>query len=106
MDAKIYKGNRVYDIAIPSEWSHFWLFIELGFCCLVISALLAKVKIGSFPVNPIYWHFWVIANAEAPPLVSDNLPPRIYRPYMFFWAGSVCFFILAFLVLVVMFSAN
>jgi hypothetical protein len=96
---------RIYDVIIPNQWNDFWVFIGLGFVSLAISAYLAKVRFGSFPANPIYWHYWVIANAMKPPLVNSELP-RIYRPYMFFWAGSLCLFIVSFLVLVVIFVEN
>jgi len=88
-----------YDLVIPNQWYDFWLFIGFGFACLAISAYLAKVRLGSFPANPLYWHYWIVANAEMPPLVNSERP-RIYRPYMYFWAGSLCLFVAALFVLV------
>lgn len=91
---------------VSSDWSHFWLFVLLGFSCLVISALLAKVKIGSFPRNPIYWHYWVVAKAETPVLNGESINPKFLRTYMFLLVGSICFFIQAFYIFVVMFIAS
>jgi len=86
---------------VPSDWSYFWLFILLAFVCLVISALLAKVKIRSFPLNPIYWHYWVVAKASTPILNGEKFHPKFLRAYMFFLIGSICFLVQALFVFVI-----
>lgn len=107
MNATIYRANRLpIDISIPHDWAAFWCFIGLGVALLFVAAILAKVKIRSLPVNPFYWHFWVIANTAIPPLVDESSTFRIYRPYMFFWAGSIGFFLAALLVLISMLGAK
>ena len=45
--------GRVYEIAIASDWSGAVSLFVLGVFCLIGSAILAKVRIGSFPVNPV-----------------------------------------------------
>ena len=103
MNATIYRANRLpIDISIPHDWSSFCGFAGLGIAFLLVAAILAKVRVRDLPVNPLYWHFWVIANAELPPLVSSNSIFRTYRPYLFFWAGSLGLFLLALLVLISM----
>jgi hypothetical protein len=92
---------RIYDVSIPYEWSDFWLFLGLALASLLISAILAKVRLGTFPANPIYWHYWVVAEAKTPPTYSPETP-KSYRLYMYFWAGSICLFVAALLVLVAM----
>ena len=105
MDVTIYsRRHRQLNITIPNEWSDFLFYIILGIFCLILSAKFAKVRIGSFPANPLYWHVWLIANAEKPPLISENLPPRIYRFYMFLWAGSISSFIYSLAILVSIFT--
>jgi hypothetical protein len=96
--------SKRYDglISIPTDWDHFWLSLSLSLIFLFISALLAKVRIGSFPANPIYWHIWVIQNAELPPLINERQPFRLYRFYMFFWAGSLCCLIFSLAILMAM----
>ena len=107
MNATIYRANKLpVDISIPHDWSAFCGFVGLGVVFLLVAAILAKVKIRDLPGNPLYWHFWVIANAEVPPLVSSNSMFKIYRPYMFFWAGSLGLFLVALLVLVSMLGTN
>lgn len=106
MYAQIYRSSlRVYGFFIPNQWADFWLFMGLGLACLLVSAILARVKIGSFPVNPIYWHYWVIIKATKAPFLNAGVP-RIYHPYMLFWAGSLCLVLVAFLVLIAIFSSN
>ena len=85
---------------IPTDWSHFGLFILLGICLLIISASIAKVRIGSFPVNPLYWHYWVIAKAEVSQLKNDNSSPKAMRSYVLFLIGSICFFVQALFILI------
>ena len=107
MIVHIYRANgaRSGDYFIPTEWPNFWLCICLGFLCLIISAYFAKLRIGSFPANPLYWHYWLIANADSGPLVNNlDSRPRIYRPYMLFWAGSIASFVFALVVLLGMLS--
>ena len=87
---------------VPTDWSDFWLFILLGFFCLFISALLAGVKIRSFPLNPAYWHFWVAYKAEEPLLNGEKFHLKYLRSYMFFVVGSICCFIQALFILVAM----
>jgi len=81
---------------LPIEWSNFWLFIGLTFVFLVAAALLARIKIGSFPANPIYWHAWVITQSNP---VTFRGYPKKYHPFIFFWAASVMCFFVALLVL-------
>ena len=102
MHTQFLSRNLVNDIDIPIHWSDFWMLLVMGFVCLFISAYFAKVRIGSLPANPIYWHYWIVANATAEPTINDDTP-RIYRPYMFFWAASICLFACAPLVLIAMF---
>lgn len=102
MRAQYISRRWVYDINIPAEWDSFWFSLCLGMACLAASAFLANVRIGSFPANPLYWHIWVVINAKASPSFNDERP-RIYRPYMFFWAGSICFFFWSALVLIAIF---
>ncbi len=100
MQAQIYRNNlRIYDFSIPNEWSDFWLFLVLAFASLLISAILAEVRLGTFPANPIYWHYWIVAEAKTAPTYRPEAP-RIYRPFMYFWAASICLFVAALLVLV------
>lgn len=100
MRTQIFRNNlQTYSFSVPSEWSDFWLLLGLAFACLLVSAILAKVRLGTFPVNPLYWHYWVIAETRTPPTYSPEAP-RIYRPFMYFWAGSICLFVCALVVLV------
>jgi len=98
MHAQYLSHNRSFDVFIPPEWGWFWLSLFLGIACLFVSAVLAKVRIGSLPVNPIYWHFWIVAKAQEAPSYNEDTP-RVYRPYAYFWAASICFFFWSFLVL-------
>ena len=82
--------GRVYEIAIDSDWTGAASLFVLGVFCLIGSAVLAKVRIGSFPVNPIYWHYWIIANAKMAPAVNTPII-RIATPYMVLWIASVVF---------------
>ena len=102
MHAQIYRSNmQVYDISIPYEWTDFWFFLGLALASLLISAILAKVRLGTLPLNPIYWHYWVVAETKTPP-TYDTEGSRSYRLYMYFWAGSLCLLVAALLVLVSM----
>lgn len=49
---------------VPHDWTYFWFYIVLGFLFLFIAAIVAKVKIGSFPINPLIWHHWVLKNIK------------------------------------------
>lgn len=98
MHAQYLSHRTSFDVFIPPDWGMFWLSLFLGIACLLVSAMLAKVRIGSLPANPLYWHLWVVANAKAAPTYNDDLP-RVYRPYAFFWAASICFLFWSFLVL-------
>lgn len=99
MQAQYLSPRTSFEVFIPPDWSWFGLSLLLGIPCLLVSAVLAKVRIGSLPVNLIYWHLWVLANAKVAPSYNDD-PPRVYRPYVFFWAASICFLFWSFLVLV------
>jgi hypothetical protein len=89
---------------ITHDLKYFWLYIALCIICLVIAALLARVKLVSFPLNPLYWHYWVMANAETPPVIGDVFDRRRnYRLYVIFWALSVCFLIFSVLILIAVF---
>lgn len=101
MHAQYLAQNKSYNVFIPTDWSSFWLSLALGIACLLVSAILAKVRIGSLPANPLYWHLWVVTNAKAAPSYNDD-PPRVYRPYTFFWAASICFLFWSFLMLIAM----
>jgi len=107
MHAQIIKGNQIYDLFVPAEWSAFWLFSGLGLVLLLIAAHFAGVGIGSFPRNPFRWHYWVVANSKLSPLLDESRDsPRMYRPYMFLWAASICSFLAALLVLITLLSAD
>ena len=96
------KSLRYGTFFVPTDWSNFLLFIVLGLFCLLISALLAGVKIRSFPLNPAYWHFWVAYKAKEPLLNGEKFHPKYLRSYMLFLIVSVCCFIQALFILVAM----
>ncbi|PKO66142.1 MAG: hypothetical protein CVU22_17040 [Betaproteobacteria bacterium HGW-Betaproteobacteria-16] len=100
MGVQFIRGEFLRDLLIAATWSDFWLFLGAGLALLFVSARLAKVRVGSFPANPLYWHYWVMANAHERPLMSDSLRyPKIHRPYVFAWAISLCSLLSALLVL-------
>lgn len=78
------------NVVTTANWGDFWLFLGLGFACLLVSALLARVRIGSLPANPLHWHHWVITRARVEPTIEPPPGIRIYRPYLLFWAASLC----------------
>lgn len=91
-----YRPTYLRDGVIPDDMRFFWLYIALSIVCLVIAALLARVKLTTFPLNPIYWHYWVMANAKIPPVIGDIFErSRNYRFYVIFWALSVVFTIMS-----------
>jgi hypothetical protein len=95
-----YRPTYLRDGVIPDDMRFFWLYIALSIVCLVIAALLARVKLTTFPLNPIYWHYWVMANAKIPPVIGDIFErSRNYRFYVIFWALSVCFLIFSVVIL-------
>lgn len=107
MYAQVLKGNRVYELFVSASWPDFWLFLGLGLLLLLIAARLARVRIGSLPVNPLYWHYWVVAEAKsAPDLNEAGEGPRVYRLYMWFWMASLCSVAAALLVLTAILSAG
>lgn len=100
------KSLRAGTFFVPTDWSDFLLFIVLGLGFLLVSALLARVKIRSFPLNPAYWHFWVAYNAEELLPNGEKLHPKYLRFYMLFLVGSVYCFIQALFILVAMSFAS
>ena len=83
--------SRGYINDLPTGWLAFWISLGLSIVLLVIAALLARVRIGSLPANPIYWHAWVITQSK--PITYRGYPKK-YHPFFLFWAASV--FLLAF----------
>lgn len=73
-----------------STWGDFGLFLGLAVVCLLVSALLARVRVGSLPVNPLLWHSWVITQARLDPQPEQPPGMRFYRPYLLFWVASLC----------------
>ena len=103
MHAQIFRKNfPVDEIDIPIDWSYFWLYFAMGIVCLILSAYFAKVKIGSFPVNPFYWHYWVVVNSKVDAFFNESTP-RIPRPHILFWVASIFLIALSFLLLFVIF---
>jgi hypothetical protein len=107
MYTQIHKGNLIYDLFVPATWADFLLFCGMGIFFLLVAARLARVRIGSLPINPIYWHYAVVANTRLPPIAGETQNGlRIYRAYMFFWVASICCFAAGALVLVSMLFAG
>lgn len=96
-------GAFFRDFFVSATWGDFWMFLGIGVLCLLLSAFLAGVRIGSLPVNPLRWHWWVVAHARIAPTLDENVAPfRIYRPYMLLWVASACCWLAAVLVLLAM----
>ena len=94
-------GN-VLDIA---DWYHFGGSLGVMLLCLIIAALMARVKVGSFPVNPLCWHYWVLTNAHRNPMMwQSGLYSLFCRSYIFFWLASVAALMFAFVVLLIIFN--
>jgi hypothetical protein len=101
MRVQLIHGEFLRDLLIAATWSDFWVFLGAGVALLFVSARLAKVRVGSFPVNPLYWHLWVMTHAHERPLMNDSQRyPKIHRPYVLAWAISLCSLLSALLVLV------
>lgn len=92
-------GHSVEGV-LPDEWNYFGLYLCLSIVCLLLAARLAKVSILSFPVNPLYWHYWVVANAKLWPYIDKEKPNHGFQAYMYLWAISVLFLIYAFFILI------
>ena len=100
-------GKFGRDIFIPATWPDFFLFLGLGLFLLLISARLAQVRVGSFPRNPFFWHYWVVAATRIPPVADESVgASKAYRSYMLFWAASLCTFLAGAVVLVAILSGN
>lgn len=74
--------SRSYINDIPLGWSNFWLCMGLAIFFLIVSALLARVRIGSLPANPIYWHAWIITQSK--PITFLGYPKKLH-PFILFW---------------------
>lgn len=92
--------SRGYINDLPIDWPAFWICLGMSVAFLVIAALLARVRIGSLPANPIYWHAWVITQSN--PITFRGYPKK-YHPFILFWAISVFSFVFGLLLLANMF---
>jgi hypothetical protein len=95
---------NINGLNLPHSWPTFWQYLLLSFIFLIVSALFARIRLGSFPANPFYWHFWLILNAKKESSKRIFSLEKLYRIYLFFWAISIYFLALAVVTFCVNFS--